>query len=213
LFRITKNGGVVVWIVNDATVGGSETGTSFKQALYFKECGFNIHDTMIWKKPTCTDTGSLKVRYGGCFEYMFVFVKGKIKTFNPIKDRKNKTVGKKKSGTIRQKDGSLKPMSSLGKITGEYSQRFNIWECNSVRGNERLGHPAPFPERIVNDHILSWSNSADVVLDPFMGSGTTGLVCVNTDRNFIGIELDQCYFEIAQKRIDEAQKIKGGIIA
>jgi site-specific DNA-methyltransferase (adenine-specific) len=88
LFRITKDGGVVVWIVADATINGSETGTSFKQALYFKDCGFNIHDTMIWEKPTCTDTGSLKVRYGGCFEYMFVFCKGKIKTFNPIKDRK-----------------------------------------------------------------------------------------------------------------------------
>lgn len=50
LFRITKPGGVVVWVVGDATIKGSETGTSFRQALFFKDCGFNLHDTMIYKK-------------------------------------------------------------------------------------------------------------------------------------------------------------------
>ena len=89
LFRVTKDGGVVVWIVNDSTVKGSETGTSFRQALRFMDEGFRLHDTMIWEKPSFTGTGSLAVRYAPVFEYMFVFSKGKPKTFNPIKDKPN----------------------------------------------------------------------------------------------------------------------------
>lgn len=205
LYRVTKDGGVVVWIMADASVKGSETGSSFRQALFFKECGFNLHDTMIWRKPTFTDTGSLKVRYGGCFEYMFVFVKGKIKTFNPIKDRKNKCTGKKIHGNIRQADGTMKKKSSIGKITGEMSQRFNVWDINPCMSNkERSGHPAQFPVILAKDHIISWSNEGDVVLDPFMGSGTTGVACVKTGRQFIGMEIDKGYFEIAEKRVAEA---------
>ena len=202
LYRVTKDGGVLVWVVGDATVKGSETGTSFKQALYFKEIGFNIHDTMIWQKQTFTDTGSLRVRYAGVFEYMFVFVKGKLKTFHPIKDRENKSVGKKKHGVIRQADGTTKPQSSLGKDCGKLGQRFNVWNVNTCVSNiERTGHPAQFPEQLANDHIISWSNEGDTVLDPFMGSGTTGVACKNTSRNFIGIELDNEYYDIAEARI------------
>src|ERR1035437_8178295 len=80
LYRVTKEGGTVVWIVGDSTVKGSETGTSFRQALYFKSIGFNLHDTMIWEKQTFTATGALKTRYAQVFEYMFIFTKGKIKT-------------------------------------------------------------------------------------------------------------------------------------
>lgn len=206
LFRITKQGGTVVWVVADATVNGSETGTSFKQALFFKEIGFNLHDTMIWEKPGFTATGALKTRYAQTFEYMFILAKGKIKTFNPIKDRKNATAGKKYSGTVRQADGSLKPMCNKGRLRSEWGQRFNIWKNNAVVGKERCGHPAPFPIQLATDHIVSWCNENDTVLDCFMGSGTTGIACVNTKRNFIGIELDDSYFEMAKKRIKEAEK-------
>ena len=205
LFRITKSGGVVVWVVADATVNGSETGTSFKQALFFKECGFNLHDTMIWEKPTFTATGSLKVRYASVFEYMFVFSKGKPKTFNPIKDKINITAGKKKHGTIRQKDGSTKKQSSIGKEISNYGIRHNVWKINPENSNKKRKHPAQFPEQLANDHIISWSNEGDIILDCFMGSGTTGVACVNTNRNFIGIELDEGYFEIAKSRICEVQ--------
>ena len=207
LFRITADGGVVVWIVADATIKGSETGTSFKQALYFKECGFNIHDTMIWAKPSFTAVGTLKTRYASTFEYMFVFSKGKPKTFNPIKDRKNIYAGKKKHGTIRQKDGSTVPVSSIGKRHSEFGQRFNVWNMPPEQSNSKRCHPAQFPERLAHDHIVSWSNSGDTVLDCFMGSGTAGVACVNTGRNFIGIELDEGYFNIAKKRIEEAQTL------
>jgi DNA modification methylase len=203
LYRVTKPGGVVVWVVGDATIKGSETGTSFRQALHAMECGFNLHDTMIYLKPCFSSVGALKTRYAPVFEYMFVFSRGQIKTFNPIKDRKNKNFGQKKSGTIRQKDGSMKRMSSIGKLCAEFGQRYNVWEINpqSIKG-----HPAPFPESLANDHIISWSNKGDTVLDPFMGSGTTGKMAMLNQRDFIGIEKDEEYFKIAKRRTAEAAK-------
>ena len=194
----------MVWIVNDATIKGSETGTSFKQALFFKECGFNLHDTMIWNKGTFTATGSLSVRYAPVFEYMFVFSKGKPKTFNPIKDRKNKHAGKNLHGTIRQKDGSFRPCSGIGKnIIADVGQRHNVWIVPSARGKDRSNHPAPFPEQIAKDHIISWSNPGDIVLDPFMGSGTTAVAAVRSGRHYIGFELSKEYCDIANARLRE----------
>ena len=202
LFRVTKQGGVVVWIVNDATIKGSETGTSFRQALYAKEIGFNLHDTMIWNKPTFTATGALKVRYAQVFEYMFVFSKGKHKSFNPIKDRVNKSFGAKKHSNVRQADGSMKPVTSKGKPIAKYGQRFNVWDMNTELSSKTRLHPAPFPEQLAHDHIISWSNEGDTIFDPFMGSGTTGLAAKNLNRKFIGIEKDETYFRIAQDRIN-----------
>ena len=201
LYRVTKLGGVVVWVVGDATINGSETGTSFRQALYAMECGFKLHDTMIWLKQTFTDTGSLRVRYGNVFEYMFIFSKHGPMSFNAIKDRQNKMHGTKKHGTVRLRDGSLKPISSIGKQIGEFGQRFNVWGINTEVSNKERSHPAVFPEKLAQDHIISWSNPGDTVFDPFMGSGTTGKMAVKLNRDFIGIEKVAEYFKIAEARI------------
>ncbi len=201
LFRITKDGGVVVWIVGDATIKGSESGTSFKQALFFKEIGFNLLDTMIWNKGTFTAVGALTSMYAPVFEYMFVVTKGKAKTFNPIKDKKNKTFGKKHHGTIRQKDGSTKPLNAIGKKINQYGQRYNIWEISPEKRNNHRLHPAMFPEQLANDHILSWSNENDLVYDPFIGSGTTAKMAILNNRNYIGSEISKDYVEIANKRL------------
>ena len=158
---------------------------------------------MIWEKPTFTATGALKTRYAQVFDYMFVFSKEKPKTFNPIKDRKNITAGSKYSGTVRQADGTLKPIANKGRKTREYGQRFNVWKNKTVCGTERCGHPAAFPEQLAQDHIISWSNENDIVLDCFMGSGTTGKMAKLLNRNFIGIELDEEYFNIAKERIGD----------
>jgi DNA modification methylase len=205
LFRVTKQGGVVVWVVGDATINGSETGTSFRQALWAMECGFRLHDTMIWNKGAFTAVGTLRSRYGSVFEYMFVWSKGSVRTFNPIKDRQCKSVGKVKSGTIRQRDGSTKRKSNEGWIQPAFGQRFNIWDIANpgIAGNP---HPAVFPEALARDHILSWSNEGDTVFDPFLGSGTTGKMAILHGRNFIGIERVEKYFDIACKRIEEAQR-------
>jgi len=199
LQRVLKDGGVIVWIVNDTTIKGSETGTSFKQALYFKEIGLNLHDTMIWQKESNPFTH--KNRYINVFEYMFVFSKEKPKTTNLIKDRKNKYGGTKKHGNQREKDGTLKLPSRMGKQIKEYGSRFNVWQINSEKQN-KTGHPAVFPINLVQDHIKTWSNENDIVLDCFMGSGTTGLACKNLNRDFIGIEIDNQYFDIAKQRIE-----------
>ena len=202
LYRVTANGGVVIWIVADATIKGSETGTSFRQALYFKECGFNIHDTMIWDKGGFTATGTLRARYGSVFEYMFIFSKGKPKTFNPIKDRKNKNTSGSFHKVIRQKDGTTKSTGYTKR--NEYGQRFNIWRMPGVTPKERTGHPAQFPIALAQDHIISWSNEGDTVLDCFMGSGTTGKMALLNNRNYIGFELDKHYCDIANERIRKA---------
>ena len=205
LHRVTKDGGIVVWIVNDATIKGSETGTSFRQALWGMDCGFKLHDTMIWNKGCFSAVGSLVSRYAPVFEYMFIFAKGKPKCFNPIKDRKNKRTGKI-SGTIRQRDGSFVKASNQGKLYSEYGQRFSIWNQTPAGGN-KIDHPAIFPEKLAQDHIISWSNEGDTILDPFMGSGTTGLAAKNLSRNFIGIELNENYFKIAKERIENANPL------
>ena len=208
LYRITKDGGVVVWVVGDATIRGSETGTSFRQALYFKDIGFNLHDTMIWDKGLFTATGALVVRYAPVFEYMFILVKGVLSTFNPIKDKPNKKSGKDLSGsTVRQRDGSTKPCSNPNHIIPEYGQRHNVWTIPpEQRRNLNYTHPAAFSEQIANDHIISWSNENDLVLDPMCGSGTTCTMAMINNRKYIGIDISEEYCEIARKRIAEHEQ-------
>lgn len=211
LYRITADGGIVVWVVGDATIKGSETGTSFKQALWFKECGFNLHDTMIYAKSGSYAHDPRNKRYKQVFEYMFVFSKGTPKTYNEIKDKPVKNAGKKISGTKgRTKDGVMRKQNAV--ILQDFQARYNIWTYGTGGGSATnkiaFKHPAIFPEKLAKDHIISWSNSGDIVLDPFMGSGTTGVACVNTGRDFIGIELDADYFKIANERIDAAMAVK-----
>lgn len=205
LYRVTKKGGVVVWIANDATIRGSETGTSFRQALYFKECGFNLHDTMIWEKIS---PFTHKNRYISSFEYMFIFSKGAPKTANLICDRKNKWGGTAVHGTQRLKaDGVLRQNNGVkaGRKVKEYGARYNIWNIPGEKNN-KTGHPAVFPVNIVYDHIMTWSKPGDYVLDPFMGSGTTGIACIKAARNFVGIEIDGEYFTMAKDRIMSFEK-------
>lgn len=202
--RVLKEGGVMVWIVNDATIKGSESGNSFRQALFAMEAGFNLHDTMIWEKSTFSAVGALRSRYAPVFEYMFVFSKGRPVTFNPIKDKKNITFGRSVTGTVRQKDGSTKPIIGANeKKIKEYGQRFNVWRVTEEKVFNKL-HPAVFPVNLANDHIVSWTDSGETVLDMFAGSGTTGVACANTGRKFIGIERDEKYFDIAKSRIEQA---------
>lgn len=199
LYRVTKQGGVVVWIVSDQTINGSESGTSFRQALFAMECGFNLHDTMIWEKESCAFPAA--TRYYPNFEYMFVWSKGKPKTFNPIEDRQNVSIGRKITGTSRQTDGTTKPMIRKGELIKEYSCRFNVWQINAEKNN-KTGHPAVFPTAIASDHIRSWSNEGDTVLDPFLGSGTTRIAAYDLKRNFIGYEISKEYFEKQEERFN-----------
>jgi len=198
LLRVLKPGGVVVWVVGDGTEKGSETGTSFRQALHFKDIGFNLHDTMIYQKHNFSNPS--RTRYHQIFEYMFILSKGKPKTFNPIKDRKNVYGGKVGSwgkNTVRQPDGSFK--ENKRKTNSEYGMRYNIWRI--ITHNKKAKHPAMFPESLAEDHILSWSNEGDVVLDPMVGSGTTCKMAAKNNRAYIGIDISEEYCELARERI------------
>ena len=206
LFRVVKLGGVVVWVVGDATKDGSESGTSFRQALFFKQIGFNLHDTMIWEK-----TGRLPTqdRYYAIFEYMFIFSKGKPKAMNFICDHVNKN-----SGQVRAKDNTInrgKRLAGTGTfVTKALSRRPNIWKIHNS-GN-KSGHPAVFPEQLAIDHILSWSSANDVVYDPFMGSGTTAKAALLNGRQFVGSEISADYVAIANKRIEGLSQVGSNIV-
>ena len=206
LYRITKQGGVLVWVVNDQTVNGSETGTSFKQSLYFKEIGFNLHDTMIWDKRSQACHDYRNHRYKQEFEYMFILSKGKPITYNEIKDRIVKNAGKViKKSSKRNSDGSIRKYPEIK--LGDFQARSNIWYFEPER---RSKHPAPYPIQLVKDHVFTWSNENETILDPFIGSGTTAIACINTNRNYIGFELDTGYFNLANERIGEhkAERVK-----
>jgi site-specific DNA-methyltransferase (adenine-specific) len=209
LYRVTKQGGVVVWIVADATIKGSETGTSFRQALYFKDIGFNLHDTMIYKKENPVPLTHNRYEQG--FEYMFVFSKGKPNVFNPIKE-KCKYVGLKKNMnvTLKEREYVNEIMRKREEVTfvNEYKIIDNVWNFkvgrnNSSKDKEAFKHPAIFPEELCERHILSWSNEGDLVYDCFMGSGTTAKMAIINKRNWIGSEISKEYCEIAEKRIKE----------
>ena len=207
LFRTTKVGGVVVWVVSDSTSKGSESGTSFKQALYFKEIGFNLHDTMTYSRWSGPLTHN---RYEQEFEYMFVFSKGKPKTFNPIMI--DSTWYGKDSDRTGQKyvihDEINRKLRSGKERNNIHPKRIkgNIWKMNnSSQAGERYGHPAPFPEELARDHILSWSNKGDLVFDPFCGSGTTPKVAKELGRNYLGFEISKEYTKLAKNRVNKIE--------
>lgn len=206
LYRVTKPGGVVVWVVGDATVNGSETGTSFRQALHFKELGFNLHDTMIYEKNGASYPAIN--RYYDTWEYMFVLSKGIPATANLLSDRKNLWGGSWGNKSRRDVKGELKQGTACKEES--HGVRFNIWRYNTGAGfsaENKIAHehPAVFPLKLANDHIKSWSNEGDTVLDCFAGSGTVGVGCVCLKRRFIGVEISETYCALAARRIAEAQ--------
>lgn len=206
LFRITKDGGILVWVVNDQIVNGGESGNSFRQALKFQEIGFKIYDTMIYHKNGAPfpETG----RYSQVFEYMFVLLKGKKpNTVNIIKDKENRWAGVSNFGkrSARTKEGEIKKMENF--TVANFGSRYNVWYINNGSGwttkdKYAYDHPAMFPESLAEDHILSWSKEGDVVFDPMCGSGTTPKMAKLNNRNFIGFDINQEYVNISNKRID-----------
>jgi len=211
LFKVVKEGGIVVWVVGDATINGSETGTSFKQALFFQNIGFNLHDTMIFRKQNPIPQIYRK-RYSNEFEYMFVFSKGKVKTHNPIMVDTLHAGLKLTSTTYKNFSKNDQKRSKLANPVKDKKIKGNIWQYvvgKKKEDQEAKNHSAPFPCKLAEDHILSWTNKGDVVLDPMCGSGTTCRMAKILKRKFIGVEISSEYVKLAitrLKNLDENQK-------
>jgi len=204
LYRVTKDGGVVVWVVGDATIKGSETGTSFKQALYFKEIGFNLHDTMIFQK-TNPIPQIYRKRYSNIFEYMFIFSKGLVEAHNPIKIDCLHAGLQLNGTTYKNYSKGKQTRSKLAKPVKKQKIKGNIWEYvvgKKAEDQEAKGHPAPFPCALARDHIISWSNEGDIVFDPMAGSGTVAKMAIKNKRNWIVSEISSEYCEIIKERIE-----------
>lgn len=207
LLRITKRGGVLVWVVGDSVINGSESCTSFKQALFFKEIGFNLHDTMIYEKSKAHVYDPRQHRYKNTFEYMFIFSKGKPNTFNPIMDVPVTGAGKTYKVRQRLPNGNIR--SDRIVTLNDRQARGGVWVYeggvnHSTNDKIAFKHPAIYPESLARDHILSWSNPGDLIFDPFTGSGTTGKMALIENRNFIGCEISEDYLSIAKSRIQKA---------
>ena len=210
LTRVLKDGGVIMWNVNDATIKGSESGSSFRQCLYFMDqCGLRLHDTMIYEKTgTAFASGPKSVRYTQIFEYCFILSKGKPKTINLIQDKKNAWAGYTSFGNAktRKQDGTMHDPGKKSKVIREYGVRTNIWKIKNSGGfgqssKASYKHPATMPEELARGHVKTWSDKGDLILDPFMGAGTTAQVCLEENRNFIGFEIDETYHQMCVDRV------------
>lgn len=199
LVRVLKPGGVIVWVVSDATKNGSETGSSMEQALHFKRLGLNLHDTMVYQIAGTGAKGS-NLAYWQEWEYCFVLTKARPKTVNRIADVKNKRAGAVCTKGRLAADGTDKDTNN--RTVKETGIRGNVWRYHAGNnGNNNEGHPAVFPLALVSDHIATWSGTGDTVLDPFVGSGTTAKAAKDLGRRFIGIDVNPEYCEMAQRRV------------
>ena len=210
LTEIMPIGGALVWVVGDATINGSETGTSFRQVLYFMSLGLRLHDTMIFEKSLLKFIKN-EPRYANAMEYMFVLSKEKPKTFNPIMDRPNIHAGlsHRRTSSMRTPDGEQTKRGFYGErvITKSHSKRSNIWRYatghlhSAPDYKQAHEHPAIFPYQLAYDHILSWSNENDLILDPMFGSGTVLKAAKDLNRRYIGVEIHEPYCELAMNRL------------
>lgn len=199
LYGATADGGVLVWVVDDAVVKGFETCTSHRQVLSaVDDAGWGLYQTLIWRKSQ--PSAFARRRYQFVHEPMYVFSKGRPRVANPIRDHRNKTAGmvnRDKHTTNPERRGTLRTYT-----TPEYSVRWDVWDV--PRCPSKAGHPASFPERLARDHILTWSEPGDLVLDPFCGEGTTGVVAVSEGRSFVGCDISPRWAEVARERVTAA---------
>lgn len=208
LLRVTKPGGVLVWVVGNMVLphGQGETDTAEQQIINFKRFGWIKHDTMIYVKDSRYPE---KTRYRQAWEYMIVFSKGEPVVKNLLKD--HKTVSyynhkwRKNHAGNRQEDGEIKAHNDYE--VQPFATRENVWfyhngYLKTTPDKIAYEHPAIFPDKLAQDHIKSWSNEGDIVLDCFAGSGTTLKAAAKLRRKYIGIEKSQEYIEIAKKRLE-----------
>lgn len=197
-------GGVIAWVVADEIDGGY-SGTSFRQALYFQGIGFRLHEILIMTRSGGRYAGGN--RYGKV-EFGLILSKGRPRSVHLIRDKPNKHAGLLRQFRARRHDGRhreparAKPVAALG-------LRGPVWEYVAGYGGTTTDryahdHPALMPEAMARDLIVSWSRPGDLVLDPFLGSGTTAKMALLHHRRYLGFEVHRPYFQLAVRRIRDA---------
>lgn len=211
LYRITMPGGVVVWVVQEQIVNGSESGESSRQRLAFANIGFRLHHTMVLGKLGGHQHS--KGRYGGALEYAFILSKGKPRYFCPFRDKKNKEAGREKIFSNRRIDGTF-PAKKKARVH-PYGFRSPIWfyatgKHHTANEDYAFDHPALMPQQMAEDFILSWSKVGDLVFNPFAGAGTVLKMALLNHRRYLGFEINPKYVEIARRRLKEAEAALAG---
>jgi site-specific DNA-methyltransferase (adenine-specific) len=209
LWRITMNGGIVVWVVGEQVKKGTETGTAARQKLHFMDLGFRC-STMIM--VTSRVRFPQRGRYPSVFDYAFVLTKGRPRHFHAICDKKNKYVGEKFRWKLRERDGRIvKREHCHDKYVGVFGSRMNVWfyhvgYMKTTTDKDAYGHPALMPEKMAEDFIISFSRPGDLILDPFSGAGTTSKMAMLNGRRYLGMEICENYASDSRKRLEKARQ-------
>ena len=204
LWRITRPGGVVCWVVREEVVDGSESGEASEQRLFFRDLGFRLHQTIVMERygSRARSPG----RYGESLEYAFILAKGKPATVRLLRDRRNKTAGKLVTATHRYPDGSYRVQRYE---VDEWGYRKAVWYFAqgmhvATDPVARL-HQAPMPEAMAEDLILSYSREGDLIFDPFAGVATTAKMALLNHRNYFGYEINAIYHARGEERLRAAR--------
>lgn len=192
--RIVKENGAIILF-------GQEPFSTLLRASNLKDYKYDIY----WEKERLTNINQVKRRVGKTVECISIFYRSQC-TYNPQMIRYD---GPPRSNKIKN--------GTLGKLTDEQEKKVKeyhdtgwryptqVWKFQRDCLTSNL-HPTQKPLALIEELVKTFSNEGDVILDNTMGSGTTGVACKNTNRNFIGIELNKEYFDIAKERIENSNK-------
>lgn len=203
ILRVTKEGGVCCMVIQDATKNGAKSLTSFRTACLFADLGWRLFECCIYSRAGVPGAWWTK-RFRVDHEYIFIFTRG-----DGLPRRFDKTslmveskyAGITAGGTKRTTKGDFVAIKKT--VISPLKCRGTIWHyaaSNTERNKTKSEHPATYPDSLARDIISCFSKEGDLVLDPMMGSGTTGIASVNMGRRFLGIEISVQYMEIAKRR-------------
>jgi site-specific DNA-methyltransferase (adenine-specific) len=207
-YRVLKDGGIAVMVIQDQTKAFAKTLTSFRLIIdWCDNIGFRLFETIIYRKYG-TEGAWWKARFRVDHEYMPIFLKGKKPQYF---NKKLLMVPSKHGGEILTGSGNRR---TTGETTKTVTRPINPTKCRGtiwdylMAGDKdplKRKHPAPFPDQIPIDFITCFCPPKGIVLDPFIGSGSTAVAAKKLGRHYIGFEITPEYCEIAEQRTKRAE--------
>ena len=206
IYRVLKDGGIAVMVIQDQTKNFGKTLTSFKMIIdWCDNIGFKLFETVIYKKHGGEGAWWTK-RFRVDHEYMPIFLKGERPQYFNKEHLKipSKHGGKTMTGCATRLTNG-KTLKSKKVTINLMKCRGTLWNYTTCGDGSRLKHqhPATFPNKIPFDFIECFCPKKGVVIDPFIGSGTTALAAIELERNYIGFDISKEYCDLAKKRIKE----------